>query len=158
MFITHPPNWRLRSHWNFFMWVLCFSLLYEYLRSSLYIQIWKLYATQKECNNVGRQALFPCLWLLPDPPKNRSFRCHTMKTTCLLSFSSLNIFCWPSSFAVYSTICTWGYRARILKHLLEAEKSTFRNELSFQRSESTTGLLQATIFVKWFKRLFYIKF
>ncbi len=36
-------------------------------------------------------------------------------------------------------------RARILKHLLEAEKSTFRKELSFQRSESTTGLLQATV-------------
>ncbi len=39
---------------------------------------------------------------------------------------------------------TW---ARILKHLLEAEKSTFRKELSFQRSESTIGLLQATVFV-----------
>jgi hypothetical protein len=38
-------------------------------------------------------------------------------------------------------------RARILKHLLEAEKSTFREELSFQRSESTIGLLQATVFV-----------
>jgi hypothetical protein len=31
-------------------------------------------------------------------------------------------------------------RARILKHLLEVEKSTFREELSFQRSKSTTGL------------------
>jgi hypothetical protein len=39
---------------------------------------------------------------------------------------------------------------RILKHLLEAEKSTFRIELSFQRSESTTGLLQATVFVQRF--------
>jgi hypothetical protein len=38
-------------------------------------------------------------------------------------------------------------RARILKHLLEAEKSTFPKELSFQRSESTIGLLQATVFV-----------
>ncbi len=38
-------------------------------------------------------------------------------------------------------------RARILKHLLEAEKSTFREELSFQRSESTKGLFQATVFV-----------
>ncbi len=38
------------------------------------------------------------------------------------------------------------FRARILKHLLEAEKSTFREELSFQRSESTIGLLQATVF------------
>jgi hypothetical protein len=32
------------------------------------------------------------------------------------------------------------YRARILKHLVEAEKSTFRGELSFQRSECTSGL------------------
>ncbi len=39
-------------------------------------------------------------------------------------------------------------RARILKHLLEAGKSTFRNELSFQRSESTTGYVQASVFVK----------
>ncbi len=39
------------------------------------------------------------------------------------------------------------YRARILKHLLEAEKSTFRKELSFERSESTTGLGQATVVV-----------
>jgi hypothetical protein len=30
-------------------------------------------------------------------------------------------------------------RARILKHLLEAEKSTIHEELSFQRSQSTTG-------------------
>ncbi len=29
--------------------------------------------------------------------------------------------------------------ARILKHLLEAEKSTFGKELSLQRSESTAG-------------------
>ncbi len=39
-------------------------------------------------------------------------------------------------------------RARILKHLLEAGKSTFRKELSFQRSESTTGFVQASVFVK----------
>ncbi len=38
----------------------------------------------------------------------------------------------------YTYTCTL-YRARILKYLLEAGKSTFRNELSFQRSESTTG-------------------
>jgi hypothetical protein len=38
-------------------------------------------------------------------------------------------------------------RARILKHLLEAEKSTFRKELSFQRSESTTGFVQALVFI-----------
>jgi hypothetical protein len=38
-------------------------------------------------------------------------------------------------------------RARILKHLLEAEKSTFRKELSFQRSEGTTGFVQAIVFV-----------
>ncbi len=38
-------------------------------------------------------------------------------------------------------------RARILKHLLEAEKSTFREELSFHRSESTTGLGNALVFV-----------
>jgi hypothetical protein len=37
------------------------------------------------------------------------------------------------------------YEQRILKHLLEAEKSTFREELSFQRSENTIGLLQATV-------------
>jgi hypothetical protein len=37
--------------------------------------------------------------------------------------------------------------ARILKHLLEAEKLTFPMELSFQRSESTTGLLQTTVVV-----------
>jgi hypothetical protein len=37
--------------------------------------------------------------------------------------------------------------ARILKHLLESEKSTFGKELSFQRSESTTGLGQVTVFV-----------
>ncbi len=49
-------------------------------------------------------------------------------------------------------------RARILKHLLEAEKSTFRNELSFQRSESTTGFVKASVFVKLYKRLFYINF
>ncbi len=36
-------------------------------------------------------------------------------------------------------------RARILKHLLEAEKSTFQGELSFQRSECTAGLTMATI-------------
>jgi hypothetical protein len=38
-------------------------------------------------------------------------------------------------------------RARILKHLLEAEKSTFREELSFQRSESTTGLIHRLQFL-----------
>ncbi len=38
-------------------------------------------------------------------------------------------------------------RALILKHLLEAEKLTFQEELSFQRSESTTGLNQVTAFV-----------
>ncbi len=37
-------------------------------------------------------------------------------------------------------------RARILEHLLEAEKSTFRGELSFQRSECTAGLTVATTF------------
>jgi hypothetical protein len=42
---------------------------------------------------------------------------------------------------------TLHFRARILKHLLEAEKSAFREELSFQRSESTIGLFQATVFV-----------
>jgi predicted metal-binding protein len=33
------------------------------------------------------------------------------------------------------------FRARILRHLLEAEKSTFREGPSFQRSESTAGLI-----------------
>ncbi len=37
-------------------------------------------------------------------------------------------------------------RARILKHLLEAEKSTFQEELSFQRSKNTTGLKQEHVF------------
>jgi hypothetical protein len=38
------------------------------------------------------------------------------------------------------------HRARILKHLVEAEKSTFRGELPFQRSERTAGLTMATVF------------
>jgi hypothetical protein len=38
-------------------------------------------------------------------------------------------------------------RARILKHLLEAEKSTFQEELPFQRSESTTGSNREHFFV-----------
>jgi hypothetical protein len=42
--------------------------------------------------------------------------------------------------------CFW---ARILKNLLEAEKSTFQEELSFQRSKSTTGLKQITFFCKY---------
>ncbi len=42
--------------------------------------------------------------------------------------------------------------ARILKHLLEAEKSTFRGELSFQRSECTAGLTVSTILC-----VFYLK-
>ncbi len=37
-------------------------------------------------------------------------------------------------------------RARIFKHSVEAEKSTFRGELSFQRSECTAGLTVATTF------------
>jgi hypothetical protein len=37
--------------------------------------------------------------------------------------------------------------SRILKHLVEAEKSTFQEELPFQRSESTTGVQQGTLFV-----------
>jgi hypothetical protein len=37
--------------------------------------------------------------------------------------------------------------ARILKHFLDAEKSTFQEELPFQRSESTTGVQQGTLFV-----------
>ncbi len=36
--------------------------------------------------------------------------------------------------------------ARILKLAIEAEKSTFQGELSFQRSECTKGLTVATIF------------
>jgi hypothetical protein len=38
-------------------------------------------------------------------------------------------------------------RARILKHLLEAEKSTFREELSFPSSESTTWLVNRLQFL-----------
>ncbi len=45
-------------------------------------------------------------------------------------------------------------RARILKHLLEAGKSTFRNELSFQRSESTTGFILASFFLNDLKNFF----
>ncbi len=37
---------------------------------------------------------------------------------------------------------------------MKAEKSTFRGELSFQRSECTAGLTVATIFVFWFKYYF----
>ncbi len=66
-------------------------------------------------------------------------------------------FCWKRYLSTHTCIfripehtsCLSGRvtRARILKHLLEAEKSTFREELSFQRSESTIGLLQAAVFV-----------
>jgi hypothetical protein len=45
-------------------------------------------------------------------------------------------------------------RARILKHLVEAEKLTFQGELSFQRSECTAGLTVATIFYVDFKDYF----
>ncbi len=41
--------------------------------------------------------------------------------------------------------CRSHHRARILKHLLEAEKSTFQGVLSFQRSECTAGLTMDTI-------------
>jgi hypothetical protein len=37
-------------------------------------------------------------------------------------------------------------RAQILKHPMEAEKSTFQGELSFQRSECTAVLTVATTF------------
>ncbi len=42
-------------------------------------------------------------------------------------------------------------RARILKHLLEAKKSTFQEKPSFQRSESTTGYSLC-----WLQRLFCV--
>jgi hypothetical protein len=45
------------------------------------------------------------------------------------------------------TVGEYRLRARILKHLLEAEKSTFHEELSFQRSQSTTGLKQGGVSV-----------
>jgi hypothetical protein len=32
-------------------------------------------------------------------------------------------------------VCEYRLRARVLKHLVESEKSTFQVELSFQRSE-----------------------
>ncbi len=38
------------------------------------------------------------------------------------------------------------FRARILKHSMEAEKSAFQGELSFLRSECTAGLTVATTF------------
>jgi hypothetical protein len=45
-------------------------------------------------------------------------------------------------------------RARIPKHLLEAGKSTFRNELSFQsRRVCTTGFVQASVFVKLYLKI-----
>jgi hypothetical protein len=44
--------------------------------------------------------------------------------------------------SVYSISQPW---VRILKHILEAERLTFQEELSFQRSESTTGLKQGTV-------------
>jgi hypothetical protein len=47
-------------------------------------------------------------------------------------------------------------RARILKHLMEPEKSTFRGELSFQRSESTAGFTLATIVMLCFKDFFVL--
>ncbi len=59
----------------------------------------------------------------------------------------------PTKEGLYCSHRLLKTRARILKHSLEAEKSTFREELSFQRSESTKGLLQATVFVED-KRLF----
>ncbi len=40
-----------------------------------------------------------------------------------------------------------GSRGRIHKHLVEAEKSTFQGELSFQRSWCTAGITVTTIFV-----------
>jgi hypothetical protein len=40
---------------------------------------------------------------------------------------------------------------------MEAEKSTFRGELSFQRSEYTAGFTVATSFVLCFKDLFLLK-
>ncbi len=46
--------------------------------------------------------------------------------------------------------------SRILKNLLEAEKSTFRGELSFQRSECTAGFTVATIFMLCFKDFFVL--
>jgi hypothetical protein len=55
---------------------------------------------------------------------------------------------WPIYQIIPHTDLTWA------KHLLQAEKSTFREELSFQRSESTIGLLQVTVFVYDRKRFF----
>jgi hypothetical protein len=45
-------------------------------------------------------------------------------------------------------------RGRILKHLVEAEKSTFLGELSFERSECTAGRTVATTFCVDFKDYF----
>jgi hypothetical protein len=42
------------------------------------------------------------------------------------------------------------YLSPNIKHLLEAEKSTFREELSFQRSESTTGFGHCSLIEKIF--------
>ncbi len=53
-----------------------------------------------------------------------------------------------------SPSCFWPLvRARILKHSMEAEKSTFQAELSFQRSECTAGLTVATSFVLLIKTI-----
>jgi hypothetical protein len=64
---------------------------------------------------------------------------------------------WGLSYIMYILLNDWIYVrvlyyctdfswARILKHLVEAEKLTFRRELSFQRSGCTAGLTVATIF------------
>ncbi len=49
---------------------------------------------------------------------------------------------------VYDVLTYWSNRtgARIRKHLVEAEKSTFQGELFFQRSECTAGLTVASLF------------
>jgi hypothetical protein len=52
-----------------------------------------------------------------------------------------------------SVLIKAGLRARILIHLLEAEKTTFRKEPSFESSECTAVLTVATFFVLYFEDL-----
>ncbi len=47
----------------------------------------------------------------------------------------------------YWTLDNHETGARILEHLVEAKKSTFRGEPSFQRSECTAGLTVVTSFL-----------
>jgi hypothetical protein len=57
--------------------------------------------------------------------------------------------CFDSLFRVTNVKRSDASWARILKHLMEAEKPTFHGKLFFQRSECTAGLTVATIYLCW---------